>query len=57
MTRKTSKHFNDLDTQYDSIFDEIANLIDLAGKSAARSVNSIMTATYWLIGRRIVEFE
>lgn len=29
----------------------------LARKTAASSVNSIMTATYWEIGRRIVNFE
>jgi len=32
-------------------------LIAAARNAAARSVNCIMTATYWLIGRRIVEFE
>ena len=28
-----------------------------ARRAAARSVNSIMTATYWAVGRRIVEEE
>ncbi len=32
-------------------------LLEAARRSAARSVNAIMTATYWEIGRRIVEFE
>lgn len=32
-------------------------LLDAARQAAARSVNALMTATYWEIGRRIVEAE
>jgi hypothetical protein len=39
------------------ILGDIAGLIAAARNAAARSVNCIMTGTYWLIGRRIVEFE
>ena len=46
-----------LEIHYDSILEDISKVIDTAGKSAARSVNCIMTAAYWLIGRRIVELE
>jgi len=35
----------------------ISNVIDEARKSVALSINCIMTAAYWLIGRRIVEFD
>jgi predicted nuclease of restriction endonuclease-like (RecB) superfamily len=35
----------------------VVGLIDEARRASARTVNSIMTATYWLIGRHIVEFE
>ncbi len=35
----------------------MSKIIDAARESAARSVNAAMTAAYWLIGRRIVEFE
>ena len=35
----------------------MSKIIDAARESAARSVNTAMTAAYWLIGRRIVEFE
>ena len=42
---------------YDAAFGEIARLIEEARRSAAWSVNALMTATYWLIGRRIVEYE
>ena len=31
--------------------------LERARRMSARSVNSILTATYWEIGRRIVEFE
>jgi predicted nuclease of restriction endonuclease-like (RecB) superfamily len=42
---------------YDSILDEIAELLEDARRTAARSVNRVITATYWLVGRRIVEEE
>ena len=42
---------------YDSVLYEIAGLIEVARRASARTVNTIMTATYWEIGRRIVEFE
>ena len=34
-----------------------SKIIDAARDSVARSVNAAMTAAYWLIGHRIVEFE
>jgi predicted nuclease of restriction endonuclease-like (RecB) superfamily len=36
---------------------DISGLLEQARRTAARSVNSILTATYWEIGRRIVEYE
>ena len=42
---------------YNSIRTGIVELLKLARSTAARNVNSIMTAVYWDIGRRIVEFE
>ena len=36
---------------------DITTLLETARRQAARSVNALMTATYWQIGRRIVEFE
>ncbi len=35
----------------------IVELLESARRTAARSVNALMTASYWEIGRRIVEFE
>ncbi len=43
--------------KYDSFFNEICILIDKARYDAGRSINSTLTATYWDIGRQIVEFE
>ena len=43
--------------EYSAVHSEIVRLLDAARRAAARSVNAVMTATYWEIGRRIVEFE
>src|SRR5438270_13293319 len=42
---------------YDNIRGGIVELLKAARSAAARNVNSIMTAVYWEIGRRIVETE
>ncbi len=42
---------------YDSILSGMVDLLEQARRASARAVNSIMTATYWEIGRRIVEHE
>ena len=42
---------------YENIRTGIVELLKAARSTAARNVNSIMTATYWEIGRRIVIFE
>ena len=42
---------------YDSIVSELSDLIKSARRVSARSVNAVMTATYWEIGQRIVESE
>ena len=47
----------DLDVSYQAVLGDVSRIIDSARESAARSVNSAMTAAYWSIGRRIVEFE
>jgi DUF1016 N-terminal domain len=45
------------DDAYTTILSDLAELLETARRSAARSVNAIMTATYWAVGRRIVEEE
>ncbi len=42
---------------YEAVLSEVATLLEAARRAAARSVNAVMTATYWQIGRRLVEVE
>jgi len=44
-------------TGYGDLVSGIGELLEAARRTTTRSVNAIMTATYWEIGRRIVEFE
>ena len=55
--KKPIVNSNELSAQYQSIFGDVSRIVDAARQSAARSVNAVMTAAYWLIGRHIVEFE
>lgn len=42
---------------YAAVHGDIVALLEAARRAAARSVNAVMTATYWAVGRRIVEGE
>ncbi|MGQ0732458.1 MAG: DUF1016 N-terminal domain-containing protein, partial [Acidobacteriota bacterium] len=42
---------------YDGLVGGIAEILEVARRTSARAVNAIMTATYWEIGRRTVEYE
>ena len=42
---------------YQAVYGDVSKIVGAARESAARSVNAAMTAAYWLIGHRIVEFE
>jgi predicted nuclease of restriction endonuclease-like (RecB) superfamily len=42
---------------YSKLITDLASLIEQGHKTAVRYVNTVMVATYWLIGRRIVEYE
>jgi len=44
-------------TSYDAMLSGVVGLLEQARRSSARAVNTIMTATYWEIGRRIVEYD
>ena len=58
MSKNSEKKANNLvNANYASLIGTIRSLVETARHSAARSVNALMTATYWEIGRRIVEFE
>lgn len=42
---------------YDAILSEVVDLLESARRASAKAVNVFITATYWQIGRRIVEWE
>jgi len=44
-------------SNYDNLIKNISSLLESARKNTARVVNTILTATYWEIGRRIVVYE
>jgi len=46
-----------VDGDYGRVLGGIVSLLEQARAAAARSVNTVMTATYWQVGRRIVEQE
>ena len=46
-----------IDKSYSALLSRVAQLLAQARRASARSVNAVMTATYWEIGRRIVEHE
>lgn len=43
--------------EYAGLLSGLSGLLDNAHRASARAVNSVLTATYWEVGRRIVEFE
>lgn len=45
------------DARYQAILEEVSAIVAAARRSAVRSVNAFITASSWLIGRRIVESE
>ena len=48
---------SELHHDYGIVLEDVAGIIEAARLSAVRTVNAVMTAAYWLTGRRIVEFE
>ncbi len=44
-------------SDYGRLVSDISSLLEQARRTVVRSANSILTATYWDIGRRLVEFE
>lgn len=44
------------DPRYPALIKDLSGLLETARRSSARAVNALMTATYWEIGRRIIEF-
>ena len=54
---KTGKPIQHKPADYDHVLSGVVELLDAARRASARVVNSLMTATYWEVGRRIVEHE
>ena len=48
---------NRTDAEYVDVRSDIVEPLETARAVSARSINAVMTATYWEIGRRIVESE
>ncbi len=42
---------------YDTLLSGLSELLRYARSAAVRAVNGVLTATYWEVGRRVVEFE
>ncbi|NTW58738.1 MAG: DUF1016 domain-containing protein [Nitrospirae bacterium] len=42
---------------YDTVLSDVSALLEAARRAAVRTTNAVMTAAYWEIGRRIVEYE
>lgn len=57
MKKSISKTAGETLAGYDTILSELVNLLESARRVSARAVNAVMTATYWEVGRRIVEYE
>jgi len=53
----TEKHHSIILPGYEALHSGIVELLESARRFAVRSVNTLMTATYWEVGRRIVEAE
>jgi predicted nuclease of restriction endonuclease-like (RecB) superfamily len=55
--QKTDETIQHKSADYENVLSSVVELLDAARRASARVVNSLMTATYWEIGRRIVEHE
>lgn len=57
MKKSISKTAGETLAGYDTILSGLVDLLEGAWRISARAVNAVMTASYWEVGRRIVEFE
>jgi predicted nuclease of restriction endonuclease-like (RecB) superfamily len=55
--KRTKTDITTHDDRYGDVLASMVDLLESARRASARAVNSVMTATYWEIGRRIVELE
>jgi len=57
MAKEKSKIQQKKQVYYSELVGDISTVLESARKSTARSINKLLTTAYWIIGRRIVEFE
>ncbi|MBA3924129.1 MAG: DUF1016 domain-containing protein, partial [Nostocaceae cyanobacterium] len=58
MTETRENNPSNLTTDpYEAVLAEVSEMLEAARSEVARAVNTLMTATYWELGRRIVELE
>ncbi|MBI2412890.1 MAG: DUF1016 domain-containing protein [Deltaproteobacteria bacterium] len=57
MAKKTLTPKNQKLSGYNTVLSGVAELLESARRASTRATNAVMTATYWEIGRRIVEYE
>ena len=55
--RKSTELVPRPEPDYGGLLTGISDLVDQVRRMTARTVNNILTATYWEIGRRLVEYE
>ncbi len=56
MAKKKTKTVT-IGRHYDGLLSSVSELLEQARRMSARALNAVMTATYWEVGRRIVDFE
>ena len=57
LVKKTKAAASIAPADYSSLLSGVSDLLEAARRASSRTVNAFMTATYWEVGRRIVEFE
>ena len=58
MKKKAEPHVSIIESaDYKNLLSDVSAFLHQARHISARSVNAILTSTYWEIGRRIVEYE
>ena len=55
--QKAGKPIQHKAADYEKVLSGVVEILDVARRASARVVNTLMTATYWEVGRRIVEHE
>jgi predicted nuclease of restriction endonuclease-like (RecB) superfamily len=56
-TKKSKPGSSPSGHDYSGLLGGISELLEIARRASVRTVNAFMTATYWEVGRRIVEFQ